>query len=103
MNRVDGDLTVNGVPICSAEGSRQAQGCAFGAFFLVLHRSSHITDASLLRSPQKALHPTVLFLCYMDDAYTFHPTDPVEATNAMNTLRMHLEARCTLDSVPSKS
>ena len=92
-----------GCPSARLRAAVKLKAALSGPSFLFLHRSSHITDASLLRSPQKALHPTVLFLCYMDDAYTFHPTDPVEATNAMNTLRMHLEARCTLDSVPSKS
>ena len=45
----------------------------------------------------------VLFLVYIDDVYCFHPDDPEEAWDAMETYRRISRERNCLTSVGSKN
>ena len=95
LHRGSGTITDrDGRPIHSAEGARQ--GCGFGAFLFCVayHRALTLTQRAF---------PDVLILSYVDDCYTFHPTNPLRAHEAMQCLRGHLLSRCKLESVPSKA
>ena len=95
LHRGSGTITDrDGRPIHSAEGARQ--GCGFGAFLFCIayHRALTLTQRAF---------PDVLILSYVDDCYTFHPTNPLRAHEAMQCLRGHLLSRCKLESVPSKA